>query len=225
LDESYLHDVLYLLSSGRPLMFLDTETTGFIGDLPDGGHTYPSVYELAAVKRTADGVRQAHSRYLNPGQALTAQWCNKISMFDANGQPDIWRPMREGAPPVEVYAKFGQWLADSIIIGHNIVAFDAPIVAAGFEAAGLVSPVQFKEPLRHSIDTLVLGRAILGYFSPRQAPVPDHYNLGDLATFLHIAPDGDLHHAAADTALCELVFDELVARTTAILRAYGHRVA
>jgi len=227
----YLAAAVGLARSGRPLVFLDTETTG----LPGPDRPVPEPWQIAAIRREPDGSSAEGNRILRTTGPLPEAVCRLC-----NVDPDY--PARVGAEPRDVLARFGRFIADAVLVGQNSVSFDHAILRAAYERAGLPLPIQLMEAVdahvvrpQDALDTKFLGQAVLEECLPRHAVsirrivappgAPRGMSLASMARYLGIAHDpAGLHDARADVRLTALVFDELVIRGRAILRATGVHV-
>ena len=224
----YIAQAVRLARSGRPLVFYDTETTG----LYDEGAPPPRPWQIAAIRRQG-GTRVVAQRILKVGMPLPTRVCEICRV-----PPDL--PEQRGREPAVVLPQFAAFISGAIMIGHNSVAYDNRVMADAYRRAQLPVPAQFAETdvvahLRapvHSIDTRLLAQAVLVDCLPRHLRTPREVALGPgergglalgpLGRYLGLSFDASrLHDGSVDVALCELVFDELLARGAAILRASG----
>ena len=106
----------------RPLVVLDTETTG----------TYPAkdrIVEVACIKIHPDGRRETFHRLVNPTVPIPAE-CSRI-----HGITDD-RVAQE--PPFSAIAReLSDFLADCDLCGYNIEGFDLPILYFELARAGI----------------------------------------------------------------------------------------
>ena len=226
--ERYIAAAVSMARSGRPIVVFDTETTG----LYRPGEPEPEPWQLAALKVSPDGKRKENCRVIRTSVPIPARVCEICHV-----EPDL--PQREGKDPPEVLRAFAAWVDGAIMVGHNSVEYDHHIMRDAYVRAALPVPRQFIviEPSVHvldpkdALDTKWLAQAVLvdtyprHRKTPREVPRDDDKGalaLGPLATFLGIEYDKDaLHDAMADVRLCEKVFNELIVRGAAILRAGG----
>lgn len=120
--------------------FLDTETTG----------TDPAtarIVELCVVRVSPDGTAATRKWRLNPGEAIPAEAVAVHGITDAM-VADCPR-FADVAP--EIYAA----LAGAVIVGHNVRAYDLPLLRAHFARACEPWPCEEAEV----IDTLLIDRA------------------------------------------------------------------
>ena len=208
---NYQRHVSDLLASGRPLVFYDLETTGLDKEiwLPDGSRSrMPRVWQMAAVRREADGSEKSAERILDCGEPLSADIIRVCGLQPA----DADLPQREGRAPREVLPRFAEFLRGAYLVGHNIVGFDNPLLAYEFALAGLPPPLQLLDK-RLCIDTMILSRELFAGAKrfPVNGSAKASARLIDVGTFF--ACDFDptkLHGAMADTRLTCQVFDGLV---------------
>jgi len=201
--EEYLRKSLHLASSGRPLLFLDTETTGLISD-----DLKPVAWQIGYVRRlsrkpAAD--EQAGEATLNVGEFLDPAICNLCKVSADH-------PMRAGRNPVEILETFAMRLDGAIPVGHNYDEFDYRILRFTYERYHVPLPPELRHVgMGYSIDTLILARMLL----PRGVPgSPDNHKNETLAAHFKLSYDpGALHNALADTRLTMGVFDVLMERT------------
>lgn len=192
-DRAYRAHARRVIATGPALVFYDIETTG-IDRISDPA---PLIWDIAAIRREPDGRRTETERVIEIGCPIPS--AANIAGVD----PEL--PAKIGRPAGEVLPRFGAHIAGAVLVGHNIVAFDNPIMAAHFARLGLPAPVALTEQ-RACIDTLLIARAL---FSDHPNP-PDRYRLMDIAAHLRVRlPDGVLHRAIDDTRLVEGVFDAL----------------
>jgi DNA polymerase III epsilon subunit-like protein len=227
--ERYITSAVTMARSGRPIVVFDTETTG----LYTNGEPDPEPWQLAALKIMPDGTRQENSRIIRTKVPIPARVCEICHV-----EPDL--PQRKGKDPAAVLKAFTTWIEGAIMVGQNSVEFDHHILRDAYVRASLPVPHQFVtiDPAVHvldpkdAIDTKWLAQAILIDTYPRHRQTPREANMGTegrgalslapLATFLGIEYDqAALHDALVDVRLCEKVFNELIIRGAAILRAGG----
>ena len=232
---AYIERALELYRSGRPLIIYDTETTGLLRpEMPA-----PEPWHIAAIKRYPDGRRLEAERILYLAENLPPIVVELCAV--AADMPHL-----TGKPPAEVLPSFGNFIKGAVIVGHNIIDFDNPVMVAAYENVGAEVPVQFTETdvaahklrPRYGIDTKWLAYAVLRDCAPRHIQTPNDrtwgydergrkiypYSLTALGRFLECSfVQEELHNAMADIRLCEQVLDELLARGAAILRACGQR--
>jgi DNA helicase-2/ATP-dependent DNA helicase PcrA len=187
-----------LVASRPRYVVYDVETTGL--DLLD--EPAPIVWDLGAVEIAPDGGRREAGRIINIGRRIPD--AANIAGVD----PEL--PMREGAEEAPTLRRFAAFAAGAVMVGHNIVAFDNPIMTARYAALGLPAPAALTDK-RRCIDTLLIGRALFD-----GADAPARFRLADLAAHLGVRSDGaHLHRAIDDTRLCAGLFEALLARLAA----------
>jgi DNA helicase-2/ATP-dependent DNA helicase PcrA len=105
----------------------------------------------------------------------------------------------EGVSAQEAFAEFSEFIAGSVVAGHNLIAYDWPLLqrqSGGFlQAAG-------------QADTLELSRRLLKLNRYRLENVVEHFGL----------PKRDAHHAMEDVKMTEDVLAQLVP----LLEAHAH---
>ena len=194
-DRIYRAHARRLLATRPPLVFYDIETTGI--DLLDA--PAPLIWDVAAIRREPDGRRTETERVIDIGVPIPA--AANLAKVD----PQL--PMKIGRPAADVLPRFAAHIEGAVLVGHNIVSFDNPIMVAHYSRLGLPAPVACTDP-RRCIDTLSLARAV---YADHPNP-PSRYRLVDMAAYLKVpAPDGVLHRAIDDTRIAEGVFDGVVA--------------
>jgi DNA polymerase-3 subunit epsilon len=145
-----------MLPLARPLVCLDTETTG-------KNVATDRVVELGLVVLRPDGSRRTHRWLLNPGCPIPAEATEVHHITDAD--------VADAEGFVDVVHEVLAQLVDVDLCGYNLRAFDLPILRAEFARAGVDWPcgnarvvdalVIFRERERHTLDTAVrryLGR-------------------------------------------------------------------
>lgn len=194
----YSEHTLRLLATGAPVIVFDTETTG----LPSDTTPLPKVWEIASIRLDRAGGREEKRATINIGEPIPRE------ALVAGKDLDPELPMKEGKEPSLVWGRFAAYAVDSIFVGHNILKFDNPLVAAACARLGIVPPLQTIEPSL-CIDTMLLAQEL---FPRGQSGSPENHRLGTLAGFFSIERPDNLHRALADTRLTELVFRALVER-------------
>ena len=110
------------LSLARPLVVLDTETTG----------TYAArdrIVEIACVKIHPDGRREVFHRLVDPGIPIPAEASRIHGITDAKVA---------GVPPFSaIAAELSEFLAGSDLCGYNIEGFDLPILYFELSRCGI----------------------------------------------------------------------------------------
>jgi DNA polymerase III alpha subunit (gram-positive type) len=203
--ESYWRKCLALYRSGRPLVFYDTETTGLINP----GQPLPFIWELAGIKRDADGTYSGGAAILKIGVPVPAE--ADLRHRDANAL------ILTGHPPVTVLSRFARFIAGAVLVGHNIDRFDSILLAEAYRRVGLPVPLEVTDHA-HSLDTLRLAWEL---FPPRGEPgsPANGFGLGKLAAWLGIkVEETDLHGAEADARLCEKLLSVLIPAAEAVER-------
>lgn len=156
----------------RPLVILDTETTGFYHDRGD------EIIELAAERVEHDDVVDRFHAIIQASLPIPPE------ATAVHGMDDDY-VATHGKNPEEVYPAFAAFAGDAVLVGHNIRRFDFPFLLAQYARLGL-------PPLTNDLfDTLELSRALL--------QLPNH-KLGTIASHFAI-PTAGAHRAAADVAM------------------------
>lgn len=202
----YVRHALRAVRSAPAVVIYDTETTGF--DRIDA--PMPRIWELAAIKRSAAG-RVAHTTILNCG--IEIPWEANLRRVDPR------TPLIHGKPTEIVLARFARFIEGALLVGHNIVSFDNPLMSHAYALAGLPSPIQLSDR-RRCVDTVLLARALW----PKGTPgAPVNNQLASLGLHLGVEFDAaGLHAALADVTLNELVLDRLLEVASA--RLGGSRI-
>ena len=206
--DEYLRKSLHLAASGRPLVFLDTETTGLISD-----DLRPVAWQIGYIRRTSrrpDPDERAEELNLNIGEFLVPDVC-RICKVESD------YPMRKGRNPVEMLEALGARLDGAIPIGHNYDEFDSIVLRNTYERYHVPVPSELRHTgMGYSIDTLPLARTLM----PRGAPgSPADHNNETLAAFFGATYDAaSLHSALADARLTQAVFDALISKVQLLFR-------
>jgi DNA polymerase III epsilon subunit-like protein len=197
--DSLLTRALALIEGGRPLLVIDTETTGLRP--PRGsGEPEPRIYQIAALRREPSGETRFHSRLLNPGVAVEAEWAAARG-FDPEA------PMRDGEESGPVLRRFAAWATGCVIIGHNIEAFDLPVMVAEHARLGLPAPIAYLPRAGTTVDTIVLARSL---WPARATDRPVDHTIANVARYIGLEVDeAALHDAGADVRLNLAVLDAL----------------
>jgi DNA polymerase III epsilon subunit family exonuclease len=165
----------------KPLVVLDTETTGFYFDRGD------EIIELAAEKVLNGEVVGTFHQLIKPSGFIppeaTAVHGLTQDYVTANG---FW--------PSQVFPEFEQFISEAVLVGHNIRRFDWPFIAAHFMKLEL--PV----PKNDLLDTLELSRRYLS--------LPNH-KLGTIASHFNISYAG-AHRANVDVAITRQVLFKIL---------------
>jgi len=125
------------LKLGRPIAFIDVETTG----------TNPNsdrVVELSILRIQPDGTEEYKSHRVNPGVPIPADATAVHGITDA----DV-----SSLPMFRQYAKsVRDFLEGCDIAGFNVIKFDLPCLEAEFDRAG----IEFSREGRHFVDSMVI---------------------------------------------------------------------
>lgn len=162
-------------AQGALFTAVDTETTGLRPE-------QERLLEIGAVQFDCTGVQRTFSVLINPGKQIPAVITSITGITD--------ELVSSCAPASEVLPPFLQFIASSIIIGHNI-QFDAAFLCAELRRAGLPALAN------RTADTLLLSRAAY--------PQLGSHRLQALAAALAI-PVYEAHRAADDARVCMELF-------------------
>lgn len=125
------------LKLGRPLAFIDVETTG-LSPYSD------RIAELSILKIYPEGAEEYHSRKINPGIPIPPETTAVHGITDE----DV-----AGKPMFRQYAKgIHSFLEGCDIAGFNVIEFDLPFLEAEFARAG----VEFSRRGRYLVDSQVI---------------------------------------------------------------------
>jgi DNA polymerase-3 subunit epsilon len=165
-----------------PLVFLDTETTGF-------SPTKHEMIEFAALKVHPDGLVEPLDIKITPKRIEDAS----EEALAVNGySEELWEDsidLEEAMPQIVAF------LSGSILVGHNI-KFDLSFVKAAARSVK-AGPI----PTRNE-DTLFLAKEYLRRKGLRK------FDLTSVCTFLGISNYG-AHTAMSDVVRCKEVFDKI----------------
>jgi DNA polymerase III epsilon subunit family exonuclease len=154
---------------------LDLETTGLDTE-------NDSIIEVGAVRFSLDGKIDEFSTLVNPGKSLPPIVQRLTGITDRD---------LATAPPIEAVASdIEQFLAGSILVGHNVCGFDAPVL----DAHRIQRPFAI-------YDTQQIAEIVM--------PAAGYYGLADLTASLAIGLDGH-HRAMADAEASRLLFLALI---------------
>ncbi|WP_373702789.1 PolC-type DNA polymerase III [Weissella soli] len=157
------------LDSAQYVVF-DVETTGL-------SPAYDKVIQLSAVKMERGMVIDEFDEYLDPGEPLSHKIIEITHITD-----DMLVGSRSEA---DVFADFRAWTGDAIMVGHNVIDFDVPMVNNAYIRNGM-PPIQ-----NVVIDTLNLAHFLY--------PEMRRFTLGTLAKRLGV-PLEQAHNAIYDAA-------------------------
>ncbi len=177
------------------VVVFDTETTGT-------DTSRDEIVEIAAARCGWDGVRDEFHALIAPERTVGESEA-------VHGYSDEFLAAK-GRPAGEVLGEFLAFCGGSVLAGHNLIAFDIPILAARLAAHGL----RLARGLR-CYDTLDICRRLV------QLP---GYRLGDLAAHFHLA-SRPTHQAADDvrTTVALLLVLAAQLRETALERVEAVR--
>jgi len=140
------------------VIVFDTETTGLDPAADD-------IVEIAAVRCGKDGITDKFHEFLRPSRPVGDSEV-------VHGWSDEFLATKGGAPG-DVLGRFSEFCAGAVLVGHNIIGFDIPIVAANSAKAGILG-----WPLAPVFDTLEITRR---FHRLRR------YRLADVAEALQLA--------------------------------------
>lgn len=130
-DKTNLDDAIYVS--------FDVETTGL-------APRYDKVIQLSAVKMQRGNVIAEFDEYINPHEPLSPIIMDITHITDQD--------LKNARDESEVFAEFKAFCADHILVGHNVIDFDVPMVNTTYERLGI-------EPIKNVvIDTLPLARFV-----------------------------------------------------------------
>ncbi len=167
--------------------FLTTEFVVF--DLETSGldPARDEILEIAGLKLKGKEVVNRFESLVRPTRAISRE------VESVHGLNEIFL-LVNGRPLSEVMKDFISFIADAIIVGHNIKEFDWLFVSNQMKRTGVTAPAN------KMIDTLELSRKLL--------PLP-RYNLGEIAKhFGFTIPNA--HRAMPDVEANARVFLELM---------------
>ena len=99
----------------RPLVALDIETTGLEAERD-------AIIEIGAVKFSGEDVLDRFCTFVNPHRPIP----ERVQALTGISQADV-----QDAPPLEaVAADLEQFIAGCVLVGSNVIGFDAPILDA-----------------------------------------------------------------------------------------------
>lgn len=136
-----------ILKLTRPLVFLDFESTGL--DTQND-----RIIELAFVRLSPDGSREALVRPVNPGVAAMSKGATKVTGIHTNDACGLFGD--NGKKPAQPLRKLGPellaFLGDSDIAGFNQIGYDMPLWLAECRRHN----IDFDPKGRHQVDVKVL---------------------------------------------------------------------
>ena len=199
--EEYLRRSLHLAAAGRPLVFVDTETTGLIRN-----GQKPVAWQIGYLRRNSrrqpESEIQSGEANLNIGEFLDPDIC-RICKVEAD------HPMRAGRNPVEILDRLAEHLDGAILVGHNYDEFDYQILRFTYERYHLPIPAELRHAgVGYSMDTLTMSRLLLKKGAPGS---PEAYNNSAIARHFGVPVDESVVHSAlADARVTMGVFDHLI---------------
>jgi len=128
-DDENLDDAEYVV--------FDVETTGL-------SPRYDKVIQLSAVKMQKGNVLAEFDEYINPGEPLSPIIMEITHITDND--------LQNARTEQEVFTEFRKFFGDAILVGHNVIDFDVPMVNEAFKRSGM------PELTNAVIDTLPLAR-------------------------------------------------------------------
>lgn len=174
-----------------PLAIADTETTGVDTETA-------RIWEIAIrYDGASPAAGQSVSVLVNPGCEIPEVVVEKCHLT----KEDL-RAIADAAPFSEVAGRLLERLDGHVVVGHNIMAYDLPLIRKELERAGAAPEGPW--PARF-IDSVVWARHVL-------ARIRCKHKLEDLAPFMGYAPDAHAHRAATDCWMTGAVLWELAGR-------------
>lgn len=164
----------------KPLVVLDTETTGFLYAAGD------EVVELAGEKVINGEVVDTFHKLICPTRPVPAK------ATAVHGLTNEYLA-QFGDSPGRVFGDFASFIDGTVLVGHNIRRFDYPFIANHFFNEGLPS---MKNEL---LDTLELSRRYLS--------IPNH-KLSTIAEYYGISTEG-AHRAMADVIMTRQILHKI----------------
>lgn len=163
----------------KDYIVFDLETTGFRPGLDE-------IIEISAVKVEKSEIRDTYSTLVRPGIRIPA------AATKVNG---ITNEMVSDAPGLEeALGGFLTFIADGILVGHNIHSFDTNFV---YDASMEV----FQQGVKNDyIDTLYMAKSCL--------PQLKHYKLGDISAYFGIDTAG-AHRALNDCIMNQKCYEKM----------------
>lgn len=183
-------------------VLLDIETTGL-------NYKYDDIIEISALKVRNNEITEKYTSLLKPEAPITHYkgdgWVTYYVDEYITDLTGITNEMIETAPETKcVLEQLKEFVADDVIIGHNIACFDIKFLENNFS-------YYINHELKNEyIDTLRLARWILKDIQ--------HHRLVDLAEYYKINAD-QLHRAEKDCLVTYEIYNSL--RNTAIEK-YGN---
>jgi len=199
----YILQAAYL-SDRFNLVYYDLETTGL-------ETTTDRIYELAAIRLNRDGSQFSFERLINPEQDLSEEWAQKVGIA-----PD--EPRLKGVAAAAALREFISFSAGAVLVGHNILRFDNPLLTAELLRHGLPGLPQSATTPPHFIDTFRMAEKLLGrWFDNGDRDWgfggPRTFSLENVAKHLKVEYDSaHLHHAMADCKMSMAVHQLLQPR-------------
>lgn len=202
------------------IVVLDTETTG----LPIAGEPRPAVWEIGAVRLRPGRPPETGERF---SALLELPADLPVEIGELCGvELDVAR--RSGGERRRTLAAFADWIGDAVVAGHNIRAFDAPLLAgayadAAYAEAAAGTPLDFRGATAYGVINLLNGNILMSGGWGSAAPVP-RGNLKDRAAdpTLGRACLGHYGIAYLDAMMADPAKREIVAR---LRDRYGDDVA
>jgi DNA polymerase III epsilon subunit-like protein len=168
----------------KSYVVFDTETTGLDLEKSD-------IIELSAARIVDRKIDDVFTSLIQTSQVIPSEAyaINHISkeLLD-----------KEGLPASDVFGAFRTFIGDSVLIAHNGLCFDFPMLLFAFRRCGLPIPPC---PL---LDTVILASTYLKTETGR-------FHLKDLCAAYHIV-NPEAHRALSDTLALREVVDVLLAR-------------
>jgi DNA helicase-2/ATP-dependent DNA helicase PcrA len=153
--------LLDALARGGVVVF-DTETTGL-------DTSQDEIVEIAAARCGWNGVEEEFHSLIAPLRPVGDSQA-------VHGYSDE-QLAAEGRPAAEVLPEFLAFCGESILVGHNLLSFDIPVLEARLNASGLRLPAGIR-----SFDTLDISRRLVRLPNYRLSELAAHFGLTALPT-------------------------------------------
>lgn len=164
---------LLALADGRPTVVFDTETTGL--DLAKD-----EIIQVAAARIDADGnVLAQQTQFIQPSRPVSA------AAERVHGYSDSFL-RAHGVAPAQALARFREFCAGAVLVGHNSAAFDLALIERQL-AENNLPPLQ----IRAHFDTMQIAKLFY--------PELEHYRLETLCGKMGVVNER-AHDAFADVA-------------------------
>jgi uncharacterized small protein (DUF1192 family) len=143
-------------SSGDPLVLpdrdiaiIDTETTGL-------DHGTAQLVQISVRTYDANGAKENYTTFVRTGLPF-AEWEPGAQSKSSWTQAELEEIATRAPTPKDVFAEVTRKIAGKRLVGHNIFAFDGPMLKRWYEEAGEAVPDEIADQDNY-IDTLDLAR-------------------------------------------------------------------